>query len=76
VSDAAGAAQGDGPLREETQFDPDAVIDAMAPLLDLTIGQDFRAGVATSLRICADFAAVVASVPLDDHEEPAPVFVA
>ena len=56
-------------------FDPEAVIDAMAPLLDLTIDPASRAAVAANLEATARFAALVMAVPLDDEEEPAPVFV-
>ena len=63
-------------MSEEPDFDPDAIMDAMAPLLGLTIEDVYRAGVATNLRICAQFAALVTSADLDQREEPAPVFSA
>ena len=56
-------------------FDPDAVIDAMAPLLGLAIGPDQRAAVAANLRIAAGMAAQVLEVPIGDHDEPAGLFV-
>ena len=56
-------------------FDPDAVIDAMAPLLGLAIGPDHRAAVAANLRIAAGMAAQVFEVPIADHDEPAALFV-
>ncbi len=57
-------------------FDPEAVIDAMAPLLDLAIAPDYRPGIATNLRVTAGFAALVVEAVVDDEAEAAPVFVA
>ena len=62
--------------QDRKPFDPEAVIDAMAPLLDLSIDPDYRPGIATNLLVTARFAAVVLAAPLDDEAEPAPVFVA
>ncbi len=55
-------------------FDPDAVIDAMAPLLGFAIPSDHRAAVAANLRLAAAMAALVLDQPVGDHAEPAPVF--
>ncbi len=55
-------------------FDPEAVIDAMAPLLGLAIAPEYRPGIATNLAVTAALAALVLEFPLDDHAEPAPVF--
>ncbi len=55
-------------------FDPEAVIDAMAPLLGLDVRAEDRAGVASNLAIAAAMAALVLEPPLGDHAEPAPVF--
>ena len=55
-------------------FDPEALIDAMAPLLGLDIPPDYRPGVVTNLQVTARFAALVLDDPLGDHAEPAPVF--
>lgn len=55
-------------------FDPEAVIDAMAPLLGLDIKPESRDGVAANLRIVAAMAALVMDAPQDDGAEPAPVF--
>ena len=55
-------------------FDPEAVIDALAPLLGLTVPAEARAAVATNLRIAAAMAELVLERPLGDHAEPAPVF--
>ncbi len=57
-----------------TEFDPDRVIDAMAPLLDLPLDGADRAVIAMHLRIAHAMAATVAAVPLSDHAEPLPVF--
>ncbi len=56
-------------------FDPEAVIDAMAPLLGLEIRPDYRAAVAANLRIAAGMAALVLEEPIGDHAEAAAVFV-
>ncbi len=57
-------------------FDPEAVVDAMAPLLGLTLTAESRAQTLVHLRIAAEQAEKLLSVPLDDHQEPAPVFTA
>ncbi len=56
-------------------FDPDALIDAMTPLLGLTLTPESRAQVVVHLRIAAEQAALLLSASIDDNEEPAPVFV-
>ena len=58
----------------EPDFDADAVIAAMAPLLGLVVGEASRAPVRTHLEIAARYAALLEEAALDDHEEPAPVF--
>jgi hypothetical protein len=55
-------------------FDPDAVIDAMAPLLDLIVDDDSRPQVRAHLEIAARMAKLLFDHRLDDYEEPAPVF--
>ena len=55
-------------------FDPEALVDAMAPLLGLTLTPESRAQTILHLRIAAQQAEKLLSVPLDDQEEPAPVF--
>ena len=57
-------------------FDPEAVVDAMAPLLGLTLTPESRAQTLVHLRIAAEQADKLLSVPLDDQQEPAPVFTA
>ena len=56
-------------------FDPDALIDAAAPLLDLKVSESARPGVRLNLQIAARLAALVMDFALDDEAEPAPVFV-
>ena len=57
-------------------FDPEAAVDAMAPLLGLTLTPESRAQTIVHLRIAAEQAERLLSVPLDDLAEPAPVFTA
>ena len=59
----------------ETSFDPEAVIDAMAPMLGLDPTGFDRAAIAENLRIAARLAALLLDPPAGDHAEPAPVFV-
>lgn len=61
-------------MTEKPDFDPEAIIDALAPLLGLDIKPEYRPGVATNLRVTAGFAALVLEFPIDDHAEPAAVF--
>ena len=60
---------------DDRPFDAEAVIDAMAPMLGLTVDAAGRPAVAANLKATARFAALVMAVPLDDEAEPAPVFV-
>ena len=55
-------------------FDAEALVDAMAPLLGLTLTPKSRAETIVHLRIAAEQAEKLLSVSLDDREEPAPVF--
>ena len=55
-------------------FDPETLVDAMAPLLGLTLTADSRAQTILHLRIAAQQAEKLLSVSLDDQEQPAPVF--
>ena len=57
-------------------FDPEAMVDAMAPLLGLTLTPESRAQTIVHLRIAEGQAEKLFSVPLDDQQEPAPVFTA
>ena len=53
---------------------PEAIIDAMAPLLGLDIKPEYRPGIATNLKVTAGVAGLVLDFPIDDHAEPAAVF--
>jgi hypothetical protein len=55
-------------------FDPEALIDAMAPLLGFEAIEDYRASIVTNLKLTVAFAELVMSFPLDDREEPAEIF--
>ncbi|MFO1038983.1 MAG: DUF4089 domain-containing protein [Geminicoccaceae bacterium] len=59
---------------KESAFDPDAVIDAMAPFLDLPVEPAWRDEVRQHLEIARRMAKLVQDAPLDDEAEPAPVF--
>ena len=61
-------------MHDPASFDPEAIIDAMAPLLGLAIAPEYRPGIATNLTVTAAQAALVLDHPLDDHAEPAAVF--
>jgi hypothetical protein len=58
----------------EFLFDPDKVIDAMAPLVKLEVEPEHRPGIAANLAVAARFADLILDFPLDDHAEPAAVF--
>jgi hypothetical protein len=55
-------------------FDAEALVDAMAPLLGLTLTAESRAETIVHLRIAAEHAEKLLSVSLDDFDGPAPVF--
>lgn len=55
-------------------FDPEAVVDAMLPLVGFTVTRESRAQIIVHLRIAAEFAQQLLSLSFDDQEEPAPVF--
>lgn len=55
-------------------FDADALIDAMAPLLQLKVAPEHRAGVKLNLKTASKMAALVEQMKLEDDAEPAPVF--
>ncbi|HTR13311.1 MAG TPA: DUF4089 domain-containing protein [Roseiarcus sp.] len=56
------------------EFDPEALIAAMAPLLGLTLTAESRAEVALHLKIAAEQAKLLLSAHVEDDAEPAPVF--
>lgn len=55
-------------------FDADAMIDAMAPVLQLKISDEQRPGVRLNLKTAGKMAALVEQVVLEDDAEPAPVY--
>ena len=55
-------------------FDADALMDAAAPLLQLRIEPDYRAGIRQNLKTASKMAALIEQVKLDDGAEPAPVY--
>lgn len=55
-------------------FDVDAVIESVAPLVQLPIADEYRPGVRQNLKTAAKMAALLAQVKLDDSVEPAPVY--
>ena len=57
------------------KFDADALIEATAPLLELTVSEAARPGVKLNLEIAARLSKLVTDFPLEDEAEPAPVFV-
>jgi Protein of unknown function (DUF4089) len=57
-----------------TPFDPEALITAMAALLDLEIAPEYRPAVKANLEVAVRMAALVEAVPLGDEAEPAPVY--
>jgi Protein of unknown function (DUF4089) len=57
-------------------FDPEALIDAMAPLLGLALTPESRAQTVVHLHIAAEQAEKLFALSLDGAEEPAPVFTA
>jgi hypothetical protein len=57
-------------------FDPEAVVNVMVPLLGFTVTGESRAQTVVHLRIAAEQAEKLFALPLDDRDEPAPVFTA
>lgn len=57
-----------------SEFDPEALIDATAPLIGLSIGAAYRPGVVLHLLAAEMTMKRLSEVPLDDADEPAPVF--
>ena len=55
-------------------FDVDAMIDAVAPLVQLEITEEQRPGVRQNLKTAAKMAALLEQVKLRDDTEPAPVY--
>jgi hypothetical protein len=59
-----------------TDAEFDALMDAAAPLLGITIDPAWRDSVRANLAVTFRMADMVAAFPLPDEAEPAPVFVA
>ena len=55
-------------------FDADALIDATAPLLQLKIAPEHRAGIKLNLKTASKMAAQIEQLKLEDVAEPAPVY--
>jgi hypothetical protein len=53
----------------------EAFVDAAADALDLPIAPEHRPGVLRYFALAAEFAARIEALPLEPHDEPAPVFV-
>ena len=51
----------------------EALIDAVAPLLGISVERESRAGIIAILRQCFDLADLLLEFPLDERAEPAPV---
>ena len=54
----------------------DAWIDAMEPVLGVSVPPEYRPGVRLNLSIAARFAEMIEDFPLPDETDPAPVFSA
>ncbi|MFZ2102519.1 MAG: DUF4089 domain-containing protein [Oricola sp.] len=59
---------------KDDAFDPDALIDAMAPFLGLPIEEAYRPGIAGHLAAAHGIVQEVLAFATDDEAEPAPVF--
>jgi hypothetical protein len=49
-------------------------MEAMLPVLGIAADPDHRPGILANLRVTTRLAAMVLDFPLDEREEPAPVF--
>lgn len=58
----------------EEPFDPQKLIDAMAPFLGLEVAAEYRPGVAAHLSAAHRIAQDVLAAQIDDDAEQAPVF--
>ncbi len=56
------------------EFDPEAVVDAVSPLLGLTLTAESRVQTILHLRIAAQQAELLLAAEIRDEDEPAPVF--
>jgi hypothetical protein len=58
----------------ETTFDPEALVDASAPLLKLALTPESRAQTIIHLGIAAELAELILAAEIGDEHEPAPVY--
>ncbi|MDH7799769.1 MULTISPECIES: DUF4089 domain-containing protein [unclassified Beijerinckia] len=58
----------------DDNIDWDAFIAASAKVMDITVSEASRPIVRANLEVAARMAKLVADFPLDEREEPAPVF--
>lgn len=58
-----------------TPAQTEAYVDAAAAALDLPLSPEHRPGVLQYFALAAGFAEQLQAVPLDAHDDPAPVFV-
>ncbi|QEN90868.1 DUF4089 domain-containing protein [Labrys sp. KNU-23] len=63
-------------MSDKLEFDAQAVIDAMAPMIGIEVDPDFREGVAANLKLTAELAQLVLSFAAEDGNQPAAVFEA
>ncbi|GLS18802.1 hypothetical protein GCM10007874_18190 [Labrys miyagiensis] len=63
-------------MGDKPDFDALAVIDAVGPMIGIPIAPDYREGIATNLKITAEFAETVLAFHIDDANHSAPVFEA
>jgi hypothetical protein len=73
MDDAARGFQESDRMMEEA-FSPEALVDAMAPLLKLALTPESRAQTVLHLKIAAEQAELLLSADIGDQDEPAPVF--
>ena len=64
----------EGCFMNETTFDPEALIDALAPALGLVLSPESRAQAIAHLDIAWSHATQLFAAEIDDREDPAPVF--
>jgi Protein of unknown function (DUF4089) len=63
-------------MHDKLDFDALAVIDAVGPMIGIPIAPEYREGIATNLRLTAEFARTVLAFELDDTNQPAASFEA
>ncbi|MDF2114554.1 DUF4089 domain-containing protein [Roseiarcaceae bacterium H3SJ34-1] len=58
----------------DDKFDIDAFISSSCALLDIRLTEESKSIVRMNLEVAAKMAATVGAFPMDEREEPAPVF--